>query len=1222
MSPNKTYPDDPDVGSEDLILRLLLLFAIFILGAVIQFVTNLVNLGLPYTVLVFVLGMLMGLTGKQKFEMGPHLMLNSFLPILIFDGAFAMDVFVLRKVFWQALFLAGPGLVVITGLTALVAQPLMGSEDWGWKESILFGSILSATDPVAVVALLKELGASPLLSLLIEGESLLNDGTAMVAFTVVYNVIIGAETLTGDDYLGGFMRFAVGGPVFGYFMAMLCLLWLKNTFNDPLSEIAATFVSAFLTFFVSENFLHVSGVLAVVTLGVVLSSNRTSISPEVETFLHSFWEVLAYLANTLIFFLVGMIVMHLITGNKSNPWDFVFIFIIYISINSISNFIRSFVFIFITNNFIRSVMFLIFITINFIRSVFIIITITINFIRSVIFLNFITINFRSVFIITITISFIRSAIFIAITINFIKSVIFINISVIRSSIFIAITINFIRSAIFIAITINFIRSAIFITIISSGLPSSSINFIRSVIFIIINFIRSAIFIAIISSGLPSSSISFIRALVIIMFTPLLKRMGYKLPWQFIAVSSWSGLRGAVGLALALMVYETPEKEIPKQNVSFRIFLHLCGIVFLTLVINATTISKMLALLGMSDISDARREAMATSLSVLGEIKDKTMSVWMTDRFLSDVDWGLVDRYCTLREPWDLTQDEDEEKKLRVWAVCPHCAENVPYQPTTKEMQDMRNEAILRLLKAQKLSYWRQFEHGMLSVMAVRTLQELCEAAADVNGQYLNVGGIKGTWQTTTLTKVRRPSLKEILTCRWLIVSVAVVLYLVLDSVVTVASVTLILDEKPSSDIRISIIISDCLWGLMVLYSIVRLAVLKRAYVQTVWFWLSCLIFVAGAVDLVLCEYFLYLYYPFSPHQAKMVVLVLIGIRVFQNLHALEALVPCLILVLEKREVRRLSHGYDTGRGFVMGEEEIRSRIDHMADRKDIVEELRVHCDAAKMDILKCLGLMQKDNPEVAMGVKTRQAIRSVLNNLRDEIHVLLQDGLLEEAEGIDLAGLVESKMKKLLTAPPKVPLPSTEKILQNVPWVADNKDLILFIQSRAKFDSFEYGDVIMRQDEPTTGVSIILSGLVKLELVIPQPVDSPDAPPKFKTRVLDFLTAGNVLGELGVLTGNRRSATVKCETGVQLLSITLEDIQEAFDKFSYLDPPLKYRLWRLSAIRICTSIFLDQPAFHWGCGEKILDQQILTKDHRRLLAGWKTDLVQDFHHLSLKLLRC
>ncbi|KAK7099574.1 hypothetical protein V1264_003696 [Littorina saxatilis] len=137
---------------------------------------------------------------------------------------------------------------------------------------------------------------------------------------------------------------------------------------------------------------------------------------------------------------------------------------------------------------------------------------------------------------------------------------------------------------------------------------------------------------------------------------------------------------------------------------------------------------------MSDVSNARRAAMATALSFLTEVKQKTMSVWMTDRFLADVDWGFVDKKCTLREPWDLTQDEDEEKISRVWAICPHCEQLVPYQPTSKEMVDMRNEAILRLLKAEKLSYWRQFEHGMLSTRAVRILMEICETAADKKGQ--------------------------------------------------------------------------------------------------------------------------------------------------------------------------------------------------------------------------------------------------------------------------------------------------------------------------------------------------------------------------------------------------------------------------------------------------------------------------------------------------------
>ncbi|KAL8601964.1 hypothetical protein ACOMHN_008456 [Nucella lapillus] len=334
---NSTFIINPDVDGDPIIMSLALLFTVFLFGAVIQFVTHLVKIGLPYTVVVFMLGMLMGLAREQQIKVGPHLLLNTFMPILIFEGAFAMDVFVLRKVFWQALFMAGPGLVVITGLTAIVAQPLMRNKDWGWKESLLFGSILSATDPVAVVALLKELGASPFLSLFIEGESLLNDGTAMVAFVVLYKVITGEEELSAEYVIiGGFLRFAVGGPLFGYFMARVCLFWLSKTFNDPLSEIAATLVAAFLTFYASENFIHVSGVLALVVLGVVLSNNRTSISPEVETFLHSFWEILAYLANTLIFFLVGVIVMELIATKKWNAWDFVYLFLIYVSINSIS----------------------------------------------------------------------------------------------------------------------------------------------------------------------------------------------------------------------------------------------------------------------------------------------------------------------------------------------------------------------------------------------------------------------------------------------------------------------------------------------------------------------------------------------------------------------------------------------------------------------------------------------------------------------------------------------------------------------------------------------------------------------------------------------------------------------------------------------------------------------------------------------------------------------
>ena len=119
--------------------------------------------------------------------MQPNLALLTFLPALIFDSAFNCDWYIFKKQMASILILAGPMLILCSFLTAIVMKYIiLGHADFDWTSSLLFGFLISATDPVAVIAILKELGTSKRLSILIEGESLLNDGTAMVGFLVVF----------------------------------------------------------------------------------------------------------------------------------------------------------------------------------------------------------------------------------------------------------------------------------------------------------------------------------------------------------------------------------------------------------------------------------------------------------------------------------------------------------------------------------------------------------------------------------------------------------------------------------------------------------------------------------------------------------------------------------------------------------------------------------------------------------------------------------------------------------------------------------------------------------------------------------------------------------------------------------------------------------------------------------------------------------------------------
>ena len=178
-----------------------------------------------------------------------------------------------------------------------------------WYQALTLGCVLSATDPVAVVALLKELGASVRFNTLVEGESLMNDGTAMVFFALFLDLAKGnSSSFVG--VVGSFIRIAFGGPLLGMVFGFLISFWMKRIIRDPVLSINITFVGAYLCFYFAEfTWLKVSGILSIVVLGLYMSAvGKRKIYPESEHALHNTWSYIQYGCETLIFILTGVVV--------------------------------------------------------------------------------------------------------------------------------------------------------------------------------------------------------------------------------------------------------------------------------------------------------------------------------------------------------------------------------------------------------------------------------------------------------------------------------------------------------------------------------------------------------------------------------------------------------------------------------------------------------------------------------------------------------------------------------------------------------------------------------------------------------------------------------------------------------------------------------------------------------------------------------------------------
>lgn len=180
--------------------------------------------------------------------------------------------------------------------------------EFTWNACLLYGAIISATDPVAVVCLLKELGASRRLATLIEGESLLNDGTAMVVFLVILDIVEGKE-ITPMDVVIKFCRLSLGGPLLGIVGGIILSFILKRIHNNGVLEVNSTIVVSYLIFFIAESTpVHVSGILAIVSLGLYMTNTgKTRISAESEHSVHHVWGYIGFMAETVIFILSGII---------------------------------------------------------------------------------------------------------------------------------------------------------------------------------------------------------------------------------------------------------------------------------------------------------------------------------------------------------------------------------------------------------------------------------------------------------------------------------------------------------------------------------------------------------------------------------------------------------------------------------------------------------------------------------------------------------------------------------------------------------------------------------------------------------------------------------------------------------------------------------------------------------------------------------------------------
>lgn len=259
---------------------------------------------LPYSVALVITGLIAGVTHMlPAVEMTPELILVMMLPALLFEASWNLKLEDLKRSWLPISVLATLGVIVSVVCVAAI-MCFFGS--MSWTMALLFGAMISATDPISVLALFKKLGVNRRLTMILEGESLFNDGTAVVIFKLVLVAAVAGTSLSLTQAAGSFFTMVLGGAALGLALGYGASK-LTSLFDDHLLELTLTGLLAYGSYLLAEA-IHVSPVISTICAGIVMGNygSRIGMSPATRQAVSMFWEYAAFVVNSLVFLLIGL----------------------------------------------------------------------------------------------------------------------------------------------------------------------------------------------------------------------------------------------------------------------------------------------------------------------------------------------------------------------------------------------------------------------------------------------------------------------------------------------------------------------------------------------------------------------------------------------------------------------------------------------------------------------------------------------------------------------------------------------------------------------------------------------------------------------------------------------------------------------------------------------------------------------------------------------------
>lgn len=311
-------------------------------------------------------------------------------------------------------------------------------------------------------------------------------------------------------------------------------------------------------------------------------------------------------------------------------------------------------------------------------------------------------------------------------------------------------------------------------------------------------------------------------------------------------------------------------------------------------------------------------------------------------------------------------------------------------------------------------------------------------------------------------------------------------------------------------------------------------------------------------------------------------------RMARLLRFSRTIVPYVMKWINEKINQRMSFGYDVGRGFIKGIEELESSLDMIAgDNIQIKRKLRRIAEKSRTIVIRDLGLLQKNYPGIATSVKTKTAIRNLINVMFESVQRLQSGGILDDFEVHVIFDQINILVKDLTNIPVVMKTVPTENLFLNITWVNGDRELANFLLQNSVLCDFDLGDVVVQDDEEPDSIFLVLTGLVKIvsgeyrgeenesSMSMDELTEGDDEDDDDSHIHCDYASTGAVVGELGCLIGESAGLSVICETSVSTYQIPVETIRLAFEKF----PKLKDSLWKVVGLKLAVPLL--QKDFKW-----------------------------------------